>query len=74
MEMALLPGNTLNFWERSTLHLWVKNYKLEIEHKRKAGDIEPGVQVLPTTKRGHPFVLGEKLDGQTQAYVRTSCL
>ena len=60
-------GKKLN---KSTVHLWVKNYKLELERKRKAGDIEPDVQVLPTAKRGRPFLLGEKLDGQTQAYIR----
>ena len=56
--------------KESTVRLWVKNYKLELERKRKAGDVEPDVQVLPTGKRGRPFLLGEKLDGQTQAYIR----
>lgn len=50
--------------------MWVKNYKLELERKRKAGDLDPDVQVLPTAKRGRLFLLGEKLDGQTQAYIR----
>ena len=54
----------------STVHFWVKNYKLELERKRKAGDVSPDVQVLPTAKQGCPFLLGEKLDGQTQAYIR----
>jgi len=62
-----LLGKNLN---ESTVRLWVKNYKLELERKRKAGDPDPDVQVLPTAKRGRPFLLGEKLDGQTQAYIR----
>ena len=53
--------------------MWVKNYKLELEHKRKAGDVNPDVQVLPTAKQGHPLLLGEKLDGQTQDYIRAVC-
>ena len=58
----------------STVRLWVKNYKLELERKQKAGDLDPDVQVLRTAKRGHPLLLGEKLDGQTQAYIRHSSI
>ena len=48
-------GQNLN---DSTIHSWVKNYKSELERKRKAGDPNPDVQVLPVAKRGHPFLLG----------------
>ena len=57
----------------STVRLWVKNYKLELERKGKAGDVNPDVQVLPTAKQGCSFLLGEKLDGQTQAYAWAVC-
>jgi len=29
--------------------------------------------VLPPAKRRRPFLLGEKLDGQTQAYIQAVC-
>ena len=51
-----LFGKKLN---ESNVHLWVKNYELELERKRKTGDIESDAQVLSTAKRGHPFFLGE---------------
>ena len=34
----------------NTVHLWVKNHKLELVCKGKAGDVNPDVQVLPTAK------------------------
>ena len=48
----------------------MKNYKSELERKRKAGEPDPDMQVLPVAKRGCPFLLGEKLDAQTQAYIQ----
>ena len=45
----------------------VKNYKSELECKRKAGEPDLDMQVL---KRGHPFLLGEKVNAQTQAYIQ----
>jgi len=66
-----LLGKKLN---KSTVRLWVKNYNLELECKREAGDIiESDVQVLPTAKGGRPFLLGKKLDRQTQAYMQAVC-
>ena len=62
-----LLGKNLN---ESTVRSWVKNYKSELERKRKAGEPDPDVQVLPVAKRGRPFLLGEKLDALTQAYIR----
>ena len=47
-----------------------KELQVGIGVRRKAGDINPDVQVLPTAKQGRPFLLGEKLDGHTQAYIR----
>ena len=46
----------------STVFLLVRNYTLELEHKRKAGDGDPDVQVLPPAiKKGCSFLMGEKL-------------
>ena len=61
-----LLGKKLN---ESTICSWVKNYKSELERKRKAGDPNPDMQVLPVAKRGRPFLLKEKLDAQTQVYI-----
>ena len=46
-----------------TVYSWVKIYKLELERTRKAGEIDMDIEVLPMAKRGHPFLLGEQLDG-----------
>ena len=49
-----LLGKNLN---ESTVRSWVKNYKSELERKRKAGEPDPDVQVLPVAKRGALFCL-----------------
>ena len=58
-----LVGKSLN---ESTVCSWVKTYKLELERMRKAIKIDMDIEVLPMAKRGHPFLLGEQLDGQIQ--------
>ena len=83
VQFAFINGNNVAAWKytkllgknlnESTVRLWVKNYKLELECKRKAGYVNPDVQVLPTAKQGHLFSLGEKLGEQTQVYVRAVC-
>ena len=65
-KYSKLVGKSLN---ESTVHSWVKTYKLQLEHKRKAGDIDTDIEVLPMAKRGCPFLPGEQLDGHIQAYI-----
>ena len=55
----------------STVHSWVKAYQAEWSKKRKLGDTDPSVDVIPSAKRGRPLLLGETLDNQVKAYIRT---
>ena len=57
----------------STVRSWVKTYRAEWECKRKLGEINPEVKVLPLAKRGCPLLLGETLDNQVKAYIRDIC-
>lgn len=57
----------------STVRSWVTTYKKELECKRKLGERVPEVKVLPLAKRGRPLLLGETLDGQVKAYIRSIC-
>ena len=45
-------------------------YKKEIERKRKAGE-EGTISLLPEAKLGHHLLLGDTLDSQVKAYVRS---
>ena len=55
----------------STVRSWVKAYQAEWLKKRKLGDTDPSVDVIPSAKRGRPLLLGETLDNQVKAYIRT---
>ena len=55
----------------STVRIWVKAYQTEWLKKRKLGDTDPSVDVIPSAKRGCPLLLGETLDNQVKAYIRT---
>ena len=46
----------------STVRSWVKAYQAEWLKKRKLGDTDPSVDVIPSAKRGRPLLLGETLD------------
>ena len=37
--------------------------------KRKLGDTDPNVEVLPSAKRGRPLLIGETMDNQVKAYI-----
>ena len=52
----------------STVRSWVKVYKAEWMKKRKLGDTDPAVEVLPSAKRGRPLLIGETMDNQVKAY------
>lgn len=53
------------------VHSWVAIYKKELEHKRKIGGTVPDVSVLPPSKRGQPLLIGDKLNYQVRAYIRS---
>lgn len=57
----------------STVRSWVKTYRAEWQHKRKLGEVNPEVNTLPSAKRGCPLLLGETLDNQVKAYIRSLC-
>ena len=55
--------------KESTVRTWRDSYtaKLNLRVKRKEDKID--IEELPTKKRGCPFLLGEDLDRQVQAYL-----
>ena len=50
----------------SIVQSWVKVYKAKWMKKRKLGDTDPSVAVLPSSKRGHPLLIGETMDNQVK--------
>ena len=44
----------------STVRSWVKTYRAEWQRKRKLGEVNPEVKILPLAKRGRPLLLGER--------------
>ena len=49
---------------------WVGKLKSEQTRKRKAGDSHLTVTKLPSSKRGRPLMLGERLDSEVQSYIK----
>ena len=55
----------------SSVQTWKGKYVVEINRKRKAGDMNDlSVKSLPVKKRGRPLLLGEKLDTEIKCYIQ----
>lgn len=55
----------------STVRSWVTKYKQEWSKKRARGESDPEVTLIPSAKRGRPLLIGETLDNQVKAYIRS---
>ena len=45
--------------------------RAEWQRKRKLSEVNQEVKILPLAKRGRPLLLGETLDNQVKAYIRS---
>ena len=53
----------------STVRTWMNQYRSQLKFKKQSGS-EVSVKSLDNKKRGRPFLLGEELDRQVQAYIK----
>ena len=59
-------GHTIN---ESTIRSIANSYKVELSRKR-AGEGEGDVELLPVKKRGRSLLIGEDIDAKVQAYIK----
>ena len=55
--------------KESTVRTWMNQYRSQLKLKKQSGS-EVTVESLDHKKRGRPFLLGEELDHQVQAYIK----
>uniref|UniRef100_A0A1X7SY85 DDE-1 domain-containing protein n=1 Tax=Amphimedon queenslandica TaxID=400682 RepID=A0A1X7SY85_AMPQE len=56
--------------KESTVRTWMLKYKKELASRVKKGE-DTSITALKGKKRGHPYLLGEDMDRQLQAYIKS---
>ena len=57
--------------KESNIHTWRNTYIIELEKKKRESKDDLTINKLPEKKRGHHYLLGEKLEMQVRAYLQT---